>query len=127
LGEGSSEKVISISGDGGSLFSGMELETAVRLGVHVVHMIWIDGHYDMVLQQEIFKYGQGSGCDLGPYDPVKYAEAFGATEIMIRTADEIAPTLAKAMNASGPVIMGVRVDYSDNPKLFEMVSPSASH
>ena len=53
LGEGPSEKVISISGDGGFLFSGMELETAVRLGVHVVHMIWIDGHYDMVLHLEV--------------------------------------------------------------------------
>jgi acetolactate synthase-1/2/3 large subunit len=121
------EKVISISGDGGFLFSGMELETAVRLGAHVVHMIWIDGHYDMVLQQEIFKYGRGSGCDLGPYDPVKYAEAFGATGMMIHTADEIAPTLARAMDASGPVIIGVPVDYSDNPKLFEMVSPNAFH
>jgi len=47
--------------------------------------------------------------------------------MMIRTADEIAPTLAKAMNASGPVIIGVPVDYSDNPKLLEMVSPNAFH
>jgi acetolactate synthase-1/2/3 large subunit len=122
-----SEKVISISGDGGFLFSAMELETAVRLGVHVVHMIWIDGTYDMVLQQEIIKYGRGSGCQLGPYDPVKYAEAFGATGMMIRTADEIAPTLARAIDASGPVVIGVPVDYSDNPKLFEMASPNAFH
>ena len=90
-------------------------------------MIWIDGAYDMVLQQEILKYGRGSGCGLGPYDPVKYAEAFGATGMMIRTADEIAQTLARAMNASGPVIIGVPVDYSDNHKLFEMVSPNAFH
>lgn len=121
------EKVISISGDGGFLFSAMELETAVRLGVHVVHMIWIDDAYDMVLEQEIIKYGRGSGCELGPYDPVKYAEAFGATGMMIRTADEILPTLRKAMDASGPVIIGVQVDYSDNRKLFEMVNPNAFH
>jgi acetolactate synthase-1/2/3 large subunit len=122
-----SEKVISISGDGGFLFSAMELETAVRLGVHVVHMIWIDGTYDMVQQQEILKYGRGSGCQLGPYDPVKYAEAFGATGMMIRTADEIAPTLARAMDLPGPVIIGLNVDYSDNRELFEMVSPNAFH
>jgi acetolactate synthase I/II/III large subunit len=122
-----SEKVISISGDGGFLFSAMELETAVRLGVHVVHMIWIDGTFDMVRQQEILKYGRGSGVQLGPYDPVKYAEAFGATGMMIHTADQIAPTLAKAMVASGPVIIGVPVDYRDNLKLFEAVSPNAFH
>ena len=96
------EKVISVSGDGGFLFSSMELETAVRLKAHVVHMIWIDGTYDMVAEQEVLKYGRPSGCDFGPVDPVKYAEAFGATGMMIRTADEIGPTLAKAMAASGP-------------------------
>ena len=37
------EKVLSISGDGGFLFSANELETAVRLNSHLVHMIWIDG------------------------------------------------------------------------------------
>src|SRR5262249_20608862 len=42
------EKILSISGDGGFLFSAMELETAVRLGANLVHMVWIDGTYDMV-------------------------------------------------------------------------------
>ena len=46
------EKVLSISGDGGFLFSANELETAVRLHAHIVHMIWIDGSYDMVAAQE---------------------------------------------------------------------------
>ena len=45
------EKVLSISGDGGFIFSGMELETAVRLKSNLFHMIWIDGTYNMVAQQ----------------------------------------------------------------------------
>ena len=36
-------KVISISGDGGFLFSAMELETAVREKVDFVHCVWCDG------------------------------------------------------------------------------------
>jgi hypothetical protein len=51
-----SEKTLSISGDGGFLFSAMELETAVRLKLNLVHMIWIDGTYDMVAVQEEAKY-----------------------------------------------------------------------
>jgi LacI family transcriptional regulator len=39
-------------------------------------MVWIDGTYDMVAVQEVQKYGRKSGCDLGPVDSVKYAEAF---------------------------------------------------
>src|SRR5262249_50116571 len=58
-----SEKILSISGDGGFLFSAMELETAVRLKVHVVHLVWIDGSYDMVGTQEQLKYGRKSGVD----------------------------------------------------------------
>jgi acetolactate synthase I/II/III large subunit len=53
------EKVLSISGDGGFLFSAMELETAVRLKCNLVHMVWIDHSYDMVRFQEIAKYGRG--------------------------------------------------------------------
>ena len=122
-----SEKVISISGDGGFLFSAMELETAVRLKANIVHLVWIDGTYDMVAVQEALKYGRKSGIDFGPVDLVKYAEAFGATGRMIRTPDEIAPVLKEALDHSGPIIVGVPVDYSDNHKLFEMVKEESIH
>jgi len=121
------EQALSISGDGGFLFSAMELETAVRLKTNLVHMVWIDGTYDMVAVQEVQKYGRKSGCAFGPVDPVTYAEAFGATGLMIRTADEIVPVLKKAFDTPGPVIVGVHVDYSDNHKLFEMVDENAFH
>jgi acetolactate synthase-1/2/3 large subunit len=108
------DKVISVSGDGGFLFSGGELETAVRLNCHFVHMIWRDGHYDMVAFQERLKYGRTSGCDFGPIDTVKYAEAFGAKGFAIKSPDEFAPTLRKAMDMTGPVLIDIPVDYSHN-------------
>ncbi|VTS28695.1 acetolactate synthase [Streptococcus pseudoporcinus] len=40
--------VISVSGDGGFLFSAQELEVAVRLKLPIVHIIWNDGRYNMV-------------------------------------------------------------------------------
>jgi acetolactate synthase-1/2/3 large subunit len=114
------EKVLSISGDGGFLFSANELETAVRLRSHIVHMIWIDGSYDMVAAQEQIKYRRTSGITLGPVDYVKYADAFGATGFQIQHPDEIAPTLHKAFDTPGPVLVGVHVDYRDSVKLFEV-------
>ncbi|WP_371344822.1 acetolactate synthase AlsS [Ancylobacter sp. IITR112] len=122
-----SEKVLSISGDGGFLFSAMELETAVRLGTNIVHMVWIDGAYDMVKVQEELKYGRGSGVQFGPVDYVRYAEAFGATGVMITSADDILPVLRKAFETPGPVIIGVHVDYRDNVKLFEQARENAFH
>jgi acetolactate synthase-1/2/3 large subunit len=122
-----SEKVLSISGDGGFLFSAMELETAVRLKSNLVHMILIDGSYDMVAEQEILKYGRPSGTDFGPVDPVKYAEAFGAKGLMIQSPDQIPPVLKQAFDTSGPVLVGVHVDDRDNRKLFEQVDERSIH
>jgi acetolactate synthase-1/2/3 large subunit len=84
-------------------------------------MIWVDGTYDMVAVQEVAKYGRKSGVAFGPIDYVKYAEAFGASGLAIRTADEIAPVMKKAFEIAGPVLVSIHVDYSDNHKLFEMV------
>ena len=115
------EKTLSISGDGGFLFSAMELETAVRLKLNLVHMIWIDGSYDMVAVQEQAKYKRTSGVDFGFIDVVKFAEAFGATGLMIDSPDQIGPKLRSAFEATGPVLLGIRVDYRDNHLLFEKV------
>ena len=115
------EKTLSISGDGGFLFSAMELETAVRLKLNLVHMVWIDGTYDMVAVQERAKYGRPSGVDFGPVDVVKYAEAFGATGLLISAPEQIAPQLRRAFETPGPVLIGINVDYRDNHELFEKV------
>jgi acetolactate synthase-1/2/3 large subunit len=77
---------------------GNELETAVRLKANLVHMIWIDGTYDMVATQEKLKYGRTSGIDFGPVDCVKYAQAFGATGLMINSAEEIAAVMKQAFD-----------------------------
>jgi acetolactate synthase-1/2/3 large subunit len=122
-----SEKVLSISGDGGFLFSGMELETAVRLKSNLVHMIWIDGTYNMVAVQEEQKYGRPSGTDFGPLDSVKYAEAFGALGLMIQSPEQVSPVLKQAFETPGPVLIGVHVDYRDNHKLFESVNERSIH
>ena len=63
------DKVMSISGDGGFLYLRQcELETAVRLECNLVHLVWIDGAYDMVRFQEMAKYGRASGVEFGPVD-----------------------------------------------------------
>ena len=119
------EKVISISGDGGFLYSAGELETAVRLKCNLVHLVWIDGTYDMVRFQEVAKYGRSSGVEFGPVDVVTFAESFGARGLMIRTPNEIATTLKRALALEGPVVIGIPVDYRDNHRLMEIIHPAA--
>ena len=59
-------KIVSMSGDGGFMFSSQDLETAVRLGLNIVHIIWNDGNYDMVKFQEEMKYGDSAAVKFGP-------------------------------------------------------------
>ncbi len=64
----------------------MELETAVRLKCNLVHVVWIDGFYDMVGIREMAKYGRLSGVKLGPVYIVRFAEAFerGICQMLVR-------------------------------------------
>jgi acetolactate synthase-1/2/3 large subunit len=119
--------VLSMSGDGGFLFSAQELETAVRLRCCFVHLVWIDGSYDMVKIQQLPKYGRATAVELGPVDVVKYAEAFGAKGLRIRAPGEIVPTLRQAFAEVGPVLVEVPIDYRENAKLFETVQTAAVH
>lgn len=114
-----SQKVVSISGDGGFMMSSMELETAVRLKCNLIHMVWIDQAYNMVEIQEQKKYGRGSGVHFGPIDFAKYAEACGAKGITATTEDGVRQALREAMDVEGPVVIAVPVDYSHNHLLMQ--------
>lgn len=118
-----SEKVISVSGDGGFLFSAMELETAVQLNYNFVHIVWMHGFYGMVGIQQMPKYGRLSGVTSGPVDIVRFAEAFGPKRLRIEHPDEITSTLKHSLEMQGPVIVGVPVDHRDNHCVMEIVHP----
>ena len=117
------KKVYSISGDGGFLFSAQELETAVRLNLPLIHIIWNDGSYNMVEFQEVMKYGRASGVDFGPVDFVKYAEAFGAKGLRVTNKEDLAKVLSEIDSTTGPVVIDVPIDYKDNVKLGETILP----
>ncbi len=114
-----SQKVVSISGDGGFMMSSMELETAVRLKCNLIHMVWIDQAYNMVEIQEQKKYGRGSGVHFGPIDFAKYAQACGAKGMTATTEDGVRQALREAMDVEGPVVIAVPVDYSHNHLLMQ--------
>ena len=119
--------VISVSGDGGFLFTATELETAVRMGSRFVHVIWNSHSYNMVEFQEQAHYGRVSGIQLGDYDVVKFAEAFGAKGYTINHADELGPVLREALTQPVPALINVPVDYSDNIRLMQHVHQQFIH
>lgn len=67
--------ILSVSGDGGFLFSAQELETATRLGPRLTHVITRDDTYDMVGFQELLKSGRKPGVQHRPVPPVALRRA----------------------------------------------------
>ena len=107
-----SQKVVSLSGDGGFMFSSQELSTAVQQKCNITHFIWNDEAYNMVEFQEEMKYGRSSGIHLGGVDFVKYAESFGGKGFRISDSSQVESVMDEALAHKGLSLVDVRTDYS---------------
>jgi acetolactate synthase I/II/III large subunit len=110
-------KVVAVSGDGGFLMNCQELETAQRLGLAVVNVIFRDGGYNLIQWKQQTHLGRESGVTFGNPDFVELARAFGAKGYRVDSARQLGPILAEAMAHPGPSIVDVPVDYRENAKL----------
>ena len=74
-------KVVAVSGDGGFLMNVQELETAKRLGLAIVNVIFRDGGYNLIQWKQQTRLGRESGVAFTNPDFVALARAFGATRL----------------------------------------------
>jgi acetolactate synthase I/II/III large subunit len=112
-------KVVAVSGDGGFLMNCQELETAHRLGLAVVNVIFRDGGYNLIQWKQQTHFGRETGVTFGNPDFVALAGAFGVKGYPVESPRELGPVLAEALAAPGPSIVDVPVDYRENAKLTE--------
>jgi acetolactate synthase-1/2/3 large subunit len=112
-------KVVAVSGDGGFLMNSQELETARRLGLAVVNVIFRDGGYNLIQWKQQTHLGRETGVTFGNPDFVALAEAFGAKGYPVESPRELGPALTQALAEPGPSIVDVPVDYGENAKLTE--------
>ena len=111
-------RVLSISGDAGFMMNVQELETAVRLGLNIVAMVWMDGEYGLIKwkQQNGFN-GRHSDLAFGNPDFAGLASAYGMWGRTVTSADGVAPALDEAFRQKGPALIAVPIDYAENMKL----------
>jgi acetolactate synthase I/II/III large subunit len=119
------KKVVATVGDGGFLYSSMELETAVRLKLNLTVFVLRDGGYNMVAFQQRLLYGRVSAVEFGNPDLVKYAESMGATGMRVDKPEALSTVMKKALGTPGVVIVDVPVDYSRNVEIGQHVLPNA--
>jgi len=112
------KKVLAVVGDGGFMMNSQELETAVRMKQNVVVLILNDNAYGFIKWKQEQEGFPVFAMDYGNPDFKKYAEAYGAVGIDIKSAKELAPALEKAFREKGPVLINCPIDYSENEEVL---------
>ena len=112
-------RVAAVCGDGGFLMNVQELETAVRLDLGVVILVFRDDAYGVIRWKQQTRYGREVGVKFGNPDLVALARAFGGRGLRVESAGELVPALEAAFAGRGPCVIDVPVDYRENLKLTE--------
>ena len=114
--------VVSISGDGGALFTIGELATAVHHNIPINCIIFNDNAFGNVkrIQKEYF-CGRILASDLTSPDFVKLAESFGAQGLRATTPDELQLQLRTAFKHNGPTVIEVPVGEFPSPWDFVLM------
>lgn len=111
------KKVLAVCGDGGFMMNVQDLETAVRLKLPIVVLLWRDDGLGVIKWNQERHFGRSFGVDFGNPDFVKLAESFGARGYRVNKAEDLRLILDEAFKSTGPVIIDCPVDYSENLKL----------
>jgi acetolactate synthase I/II/III large subunit len=115
-----SHKIVAMCGDGGFLMNVQEIETAVRLRLPIIVIVWCDYDYGMISLKQIYEFGRSAFTKFNNPNFVKLAESFGAIGYNVRSTEEFSKVLVKAkMSKSSPVIISIDVDYSRNRLLLD--------
>jgi acetolactate synthase-1/2/3 large subunit len=112
--------VLSITGDGGFLYTANELATAVHHRIPLVTVVFNDGAFGNVRRIREEQYGNRLiACDLTNPDFVKYAESFGAAAERVRTPEELRGALRRGFaRRDGPSVIEMPVGPMPSPWEF---------
>lgn len=113
------QKIVVMCGDGAFLMNIQELETAVRLQLPIIVIIWCDSEYGMISLKQIDEFGKSMFTRFNNPDFVTLAKSFGAIGYYVKSTEEFSKTLKKAKESTSiPVIIAIDVDYSTNQILL---------
>ena len=110
---------LTVTGDAGFLMNSQEIETALRIGVAIVVLVWNDSKYGLIKWHQDRRFGRDTQIEFNNPDLVKYAQSFGAKGYRVASADNLLPTLKQAIADDTVVLIDCPVDYSENMKLTE--------
>ena len=114
--------VVSISGDGGALFTITELATAVHHNIPLTTVIFNDHAFGNVRRLQMDNYDSRLiASDLSSPDFVSLAESFGAQGLLATSPNQLRTAIETAMLHDGPSIIEVPVGELPSPWDFVLM------
>jgi acetolactate synthase I/II/III large subunit len=104
--------VVAVTGDGGLLMNGQELETAVRLGLDLVVLVLRDDGYGMIRWKQEEMGLPDFGLSFGNPDFPAWARAYGAEGHRVEEAAALGPLLQNLLTRPGVHVVEVPVTYA---------------
>ncbi len=111
-------KVLVATGDGSFLMNSQEIETALRLRLPFVILVWVDDAYGLISWKMDMEIGHNVDTRFGNPDFVAYAESFGAKGYRISSPGELLPCLRTALADDTVSVIACPVDYTANSELI---------
>ena len=108
--------VLAVSGDGGAMYSIVELATARQYDLPVTWLIVDDGGYGILREYMTDAFGEATATELSRPDFVALAESFGVPAVRT-TPEALAADLAKSFAEPGPSVVVL-------PALLRMFEPT---
>jgi len=109
-------QVVAVCGDGGFMMNSQELETAVRLKLNLITIIFNDSGYGMIKWKQAAQDLPDFALDFNNPNFVTYAQSYGATGHRIASSEELIPTMEQAFTDGGVHVIDLPIDYSQNTK-----------
>ena len=119
------KNIVAMTGDGGFLMNVQEIETAVRLKLGIIIIVWVDDDLNLISLKEKHEFGKSVFTTFENPDFIELAKSFGAEGFQIKSVKEFSVVLKKAKSVKDkPVIIAVDVDYSRNGVLLDNNFPA---
>jgi len=110
--------VVAICGDGGFLYNGQEMATAVQQQINVVAVVFNDNALGNVARDLDEHWGGKFASELHNPDFVRLAEAYGMKGLRAKEPAEVGRVVADAIQMDRPVLIEVPVGRMARPVFF---------
>ncbi len=114
--------IVAAMGDGGFLMNSQELETAKRLGVAFVCLVFNDNDYGLISWKQQRSRSASVATGIGNPDFVRYAESFGIEAYRPSSPDELEKRLKAALDERKLCLIEVEVDTAVNRELIDKLN-----